>query len=259
MISHSKYLIRLDDASPYSDLKKWKRLEEIFDKYEVQPIIASIPDNKDKTIEYSAPNSKYWEWIKSMDKKGWTIALHGYQHLFHKIDRGKNIFPFYGRSEFSGLSLEEQRDKIRKGYMIFKKNQIKPTVWVAPGHCFDNNTLKALKLETDIRIISDGIAFNHFKKFDFQFIPQQLWDYKIRSFGLWTICLHPDTMSLDEINEFEKKLEFLSKSKKLASVKKLRFRDNKLSILDQLYSFYFWQKHSLKLFFKGENNYFLDG
>ena len=135
MIIRSKYLIRLDDASPYSDLKKWKLLEEIYDKHEVYPIIAFIPDNKDNTIEYSCSNSKYWEWIKSLDKKGWTIALHGYQHLFHKIDRKENIFPFYGRSEFSGLSLEQQRDKIRKGYMIFK-NHIKHTVWIAPGHCF---------------------------------------------------------------------------------------------------------------------------
>ena len=70
----------------------------------------------------------------------------------------------------------------------------------------------------------------------------------------------PDTMSLNEINEFEIFfLEFLSKSKKLTSVRKLKFKENKLSIWDQLYSFYFCQKHSLKLFLKGENNYFSDG
>ena len=137
--------------------------------------------------------------------------------------------------------------------MIFKKNQIKPTVWVAPGHCFDSITLKALKLETDIKIISDGIAFNQYKKFDFHFIPQQLWNYKIRPFGLWTICLHPDTMRVNEINVFEKKIEFLSKSKKLTSIKKLNFKDNKPSILDKFYSFYFWQKYNLKQLLKGDN------
>lgn len=250
MISCSKYLIRLDDASPYSNLKKWKRFEEIFEKYKVHPIIASIPDNKDKNIQYSSFNSKYWEWIKRMDKKGWSIALHGYQHLFHKIDRKKNILPYYGRSEFTGLSLQKQRDKIRKGFKIFIKNQINPTVWVAPGHCFDNNTLKALKLETDIKIISDGIAFNHFKKFNFHFIPQQLWNYKKKPFGLWTICLHPDTMSLNEINVFEKNIEFLSKTKKLTSIKNLELKGNKPKIWDRLYSFYFWQKYNLKSWLK---------
>ena len=253
MLCHSKYLIRLDDASPYSDLKKWKRLEEIFDKYEVHPIIASVPDNKDESIKYNSPNSKYWEWIKSLDKKGWTIALHGYQHLFHKIDRKKKIFPYYGRSEFSGLSLEQQREKIKKGYMIFKKNQIKPIVWVAPGHCFDINTLKAIKLETDIKIISDGIAFTPYKKFDFYFIPQQLWNFKLIPFGLWTICLHPDTMSLNEINLFEKKIEFLYETKKLTSVKKLKFKNVKPSIWDQLYSLYFWKKFNLKQLLKREH------
>lgn len=35
---------------------------------------------------------------------------------------------------------------------------IDPTVWIAPAHSFDKNTLIALKLETNIRIISDGFV-----------------------------------------------------------------------------------------------------
>ena len=246
MLKKSKYLIRLDDASHYSDLSKWKLFEQLFEKYEVKPIIAAIPYNKDTSIQYSSYNKLYWKWLQSMDIRGWSIALHGYQHLYHKIDRTKNLFPFYNRSEFSGLTLEEQKEKIKKGITIFKKNNIFPKVWVAPGHCFDLNTIEAIIQETDIKIISDGIAFNPYFKFNLHFVPQQLWDFKKRRFGLWTICLHPDTMSLNEIRLFEETIEFLHKEKKLTRIDKIIFKKKGPTVFDQLFSYYFWTKHNLK-------------
>ena len=151
-----------------------------------------------------------------------------------KIDRKKNIFPFYGRSEFSGLSLEEQRDKIRKGFKIFKKNQIKPTVWVAPAHCFDYITLHALELETDIKIISDGIAYSPYYFKGFYFIPQQLWKLKKKYFGIWTVCLHPDTMSDDEIQEFDKGLALLHNNCSFLDIDKIELIKRNKSLFDQM-------------------------
>jgi predicted deacetylase len=249
-MGNSKYLIRLDDASHYSDLSKWKLLDKLFDKYEVKPIIAAIPDNQDTSIQYDSYNQFYWEWLHSMDKRGWSIALHGYQHLYHKIDRKKNLLPFYNKSEFSGLALEEQKEKIKKAIAIFKKHNIFPKVWVAPGHCFDLNTINAILQESDINIISDGIAFNPYFKFNIYFVPQQLWGYKKRHFGLWTICLHPDTMSLNEIKLFEETVKFLYKEKKLTTIDKIRFIKKGPTFFDQLYSFFFWTKYNLKRLIK---------
>ncbi len=64
----------------------------------------------------------------------------------------------HNRSEFAGLALEEQREKVRKGVAVFQEHGIVPRVFFAPGHTFDRNTLKALALESDIRVICDTIA-----------------------------------------------------------------------------------------------------
>ena len=255
MLFKSKYLIRLDDASPYSNLKKWDRFEDIFNRYNILPIIAAIPDNCDDSIKYSNFNKFYWQWLRSMKEKEWSIALHGYKHLFHKIERRKNFFPFYARSEFSGLDLDKQRIKIKKAISLFKKNDINPKIWVAPAHCFDETTLEAIRLESDIYIVSDGIAFNPYYENNFHFIPQQLWGFKNRFFGTWTICLHPDTMTFDEIDIFEKRIKLLFKKGKLASVDKLKLQKNRRTIFDNLFSSCFWIKYNLKFFIKSKINY----
>lgn len=47
----AKYLIRLDDACPTFSLAKWQRFFNLFDKYGIKPIIAVIPDCKDKSLQ----------------------------------------------------------------------------------------------------------------------------------------------------------------------------------------------------------------
>lgn len=42
-----KYLIRLDDACPTMDAKKWQRIEDVFDTYGIRPMVGIIPANKD--------------------------------------------------------------------------------------------------------------------------------------------------------------------------------------------------------------------
>lgn len=37
-----------------------------------------------------------------------------------------------------------------------------------------------------------------FEKYDFKWIPQQIWHYRSMPFGVWTCCIHPN-----EINEVE--------------------------------------------------------
>ena len=46
----ARYLIRLDDACPQMHHEKWNKIEEIFDIFDIKPIVAIIPDNKDKTL-----------------------------------------------------------------------------------------------------------------------------------------------------------------------------------------------------------------
>jgi len=198
-----RYLIRLDDACDTLDIRKWNAIESILDEYNIKPIVAVIPKNEDISLHYSKKNEDFWRVVKNWQSKGWHIAIHGYKHVYHHIERERLIFPFYDRSEFAGLDLHTQCELMQKARAEFEKNDIYPALWVAPSHCFDDVTLEAIRRTTDIRVISDGIALSPYTDYGFSFIPQQLWWPKRKFFGTWTICLHPDTMSPTEIDAFE--------------------------------------------------------
>ena len=73
-----KYLIRLDDASHFSNLEKWNKVEYILNRYNVKPLVAVIPNNMDNNLMYSTINKNFWNMIKEWQIKGWEIAMHGY-------------------------------------------------------------------------------------------------------------------------------------------------------------------------------------
>ena len=79
----SQYIIRLDDASEYMDLPKWIFMEALLEKYNIRPIFGIIPKNEDKSLitkyEY---NPKFWELMHVWINKGWTPAMHGYEHRY---------------------------------------------------------------------------------------------------------------------------------------------------------------------------------
>jgi predicted deacetylase len=185
-----KYIIRLDDACPTNDLNKWSMFERALDKLNIKPIVCVIPENQDEVLFYAPKDEMFWQRVKRYQDKGWHIALHGYSHKYNSKKRG--LVPINAFSEFAGVTIEIQREKIRSGYKLLLANGIKPTIWVAPAHTFDKNTLKVLKEETDIRIISDGLAFYPYNDFGFFWIPQQLWEFFPRRVGVWTICTHLD-------------------------------------------------------------------
>lgn len=202
-----KYIMRLDDASEYMDLHNWMRMEKLLDRYGIKPIFGIIPKNADESIvsKYDY-NPEFWNYMHSWIKKGWIPAMHGYEHRYITTEGGLN--PVNQRSEFAGLPYEEQALKIREGYKILKNNEINPEIFFAPSHTFDENTLKAIKHETKIRIISDTIAWDIYKENDFYFIPQQSGSVRNIPFKVVTFCYHPNTM--DEVT-FQKLDWFLEK------------------------------------------------
>lgn len=240
--SSAKYLIRLDDACPTSKGSNWDYLESLFDDLKIKPIVAVIPDNVDKSLFYDKYNSLFWDRVRSWQEKGWTIGLHGYQHDMHETN-SKQILPIYNRSEFSGLSYSEQAIKIRNGYNILKNNGVNPTVWIAPAHCFNKITLKAVFNETPIRIVSDGIAFNQYFEERFHWIPQQLWDLEYKKKGLWTVCMHPNGMNERELKLFKNKL--ITFKSNIISLDKIILNKNNKSLKSKAFSFYFWNKYKL--------------
>lgn len=191
---NNKYLIRLDDACPTMNHANWQRMFDMLDYYCIRPMVGIIPHNEDITQQIDTEDSAFWEKAKEWEHKGYAIALHGYNHCY--ISNSGGINPLWNRSEFAGVEYETQCQKIRDGYAIFKENGLNPKYFFAPSHTFDDNTLRALKEHTDIRIISDTIATKPYKMDDFTIIPQlggHCVDIKIP--GIWTFCLHPSMMT----------------------------------------------------------------
>lgn len=192
----NKYLIRLDDACPTMDAAKWQRMEDILDHYGVRPMVGIIPHNEDPLQMIDVEDPDFWGKVSKWESKGWAIALHGYDHCYISNEGMKGLNPLWERSEFAGVSLEKQKEKIREGVQILRSHNIDPKYFFAPSHTYDSNTLRALKEESNIRVISDTIAIKPYKYGEFAIIPQ-LGGHcsKMIIHGVWTFCLHPSVMS----------------------------------------------------------------
>lgn len=199
------YILRLDDAAENMNLPNWQRMELLLDRYKIKPIYGIIPNNMDEDLLKYDKIDNFWSEMNRWKDKGWIPALHGYTHVFETNEGGIN--PVNNRSEFAGVPLEIQRDKIQNGIRILSENGIKPKIFFAPAHTFDMNTLEALKLESDIRIISDTVANDIYYENGFYFIPQQSGRCRKLPFKVTTFCYHPNIMSNED---FQNLIKFLS-------------------------------------------------
>lgn len=148
-----KILIRFDDICPTMNWELWNKAYELLDQYDVKPLIGVIPACEDPDLLLDTPRMDFWDYIRNLQRKGYTIAMHGYQHVF--VSNHKGVVNNRVGSEFAGLSYEEQYEKINKGKQIFDENGIITDIFFAPAHSYDMNTLKAIKAN-GFRYISDG-------------------------------------------------------------------------------------------------------
>jgi len=194
----AQYLLRIDDLCPTVSRRRWERILSLIEEFEIKPILAVVPDNRDRELMRDEPDPGFWARMRAMEAAGATIALHGYQHLCRNI--GKSLLPLHLHSEFCGISRDTQQQWIESGLQILRGQGLNPRVWVAPRHGFDSNTLAALR-RAGIKMLSDGLARAPFKRGGLIWIPQQLWGPAEKSKGLWTICMHPNTAREEQVEE----------------------------------------------------------
>lgn len=198
----AKYLIRLDDICPTMNWGNFIKLRKIFEENNIKPIIGIIPGNKDEQLNIENENEDFWNILKELKNNNWIVAQHGYQHLY--VNGNGGILNINKKSELSGLSYRAQLEKILMGKEILEKNlETKIEWWMAPAHSFDKNTCKVLK-ELNFKYITDGIALFPFEKFGLTWVPQQLWKPRKKLFGLWTICIHPNSVTNEFLNNLDK-------------------------------------------------------
>jgi len=201
----AQYLLRFDDICPTLNWSVWNEIEPHLNRLRIHPILAVVADNQDSGLRVGTSCNDFWERVRAWQKSGWTIGLHGYQHRYGTSESG--IVGLNTRSEFAGLSLDQQREKIRRAIEIFDREQVRPEVWIAPAHSFDHSTILALK-EQGIQYISDGFfLYPHRDTEGMLWVPQQLWRFRRRPFGVWTVCYHPNGWRDRQIKAFVDDIE----------------------------------------------------
>jgi peptidoglycan/xylan/chitin deacetylase (PgdA/CDA1 family) len=200
----ARYLVRFDDLCPTMNWQMWEEIEAALVAADVRPLLAVVPANEDRTLMVAPPADDFWARARGWQARGWAIGLHGYQHRY--VTREAGLVPLNDRSEFAGVPAEQQADKLRRAVEIFRRERITPDAWIAPGHSFDAATLAALK-QVGIGVVSDGFFLHPHRDPDgMLWIPQQLWGFRYRPFGLWTVCHHHNGWTAADLTRFRRDL-----------------------------------------------------
>lgn len=200
MIKQAKFIVRFDDICPTFRWDIWDEVVNILDNYNIKPIIAVIPNNEDPSLKNQEGKADFWEHIRAYQKKGWMIALHGFNHKYTNHKSG--IMGISANSEFAGIEYSIQYEKISSGVKIFERENVKVDAFIAPSHSFDKNTLKILK-EFNINVISDGHLEKPYMLNEMLWIPCQLWEhFNVSKPGIYTVCYHPDKWKGEQLLKF---------------------------------------------------------
>lgn len=156
-----KILLRFDDICPTMNWEQWDKAKTLLDSIGVTALLGVIPDNQDPDLLINEPRENFWEYIKQLQQQGYTIAMHGYQHVFDIQASGLSTLKKH--SEFAGHSYEEQNRRISEGKRILKEHGIETDVFFAPAHSYDDITLRALS-NNGFRFVSDGKSYKPYKR-----------------------------------------------------------------------------------------------
>lgn len=203
-------LFRLDDIAPGLKRENLSRLEVLFDKYSVKPLIGVVPDNRDDNLvvdEYSI--DEFWANVKRLQDKGWVVTLHGFNHVYTTETSGLlQANPF---SEFAGIDYDKQFEMIKSGKEMLEQHGLEVKGFMAPGHTFDLNTLKALR-ENGFSFVTDGYTDYPYIREGLKFVPCTT-DEAVIADKLDTMCIHLNNWNDDSFSKLE---EFLKSNSSAA-------------------------------------------
>jgi len=198
------YLLRFDDICPTMNWTVWRQIEAALIEHQLKPMLAVVPDNQDPTLKVDTAVKDFWEHVRQWQERGWTIALHGFQHRY--VSQHAGLVALRKKSEFAGLPAQEQQDKLQCAVQIFRQEGITPKVWIAPGNTFDAITVSLLP-RFGVQIICDGyFRFPFVCPQEMIWIPQQLFEFRSAPPGVWTVCFHHNHWNPSDTRQFEANL-----------------------------------------------------
>ena len=205
------FLIRLDDIAENMNWDLMEQATNLFDKFEIKPVLGIIPNNKDpELLSYPKKNINFWKQVRAWKNKGWEIAMHGNNHVYDKFCSKSDYLGLGGNSEFCSHTYENQLEKIKYGLDKFNNENIKIKTFFAPNHTFDDNTLLALK-NCGITEIVDGYGLMPYEENGIKFIPQLFYKMFALPFGIQTFQIHLNYFKQDDFDKLKKFIELNSK------------------------------------------------
>jgi predicted deacetylase len=194
----SKFVLRFDDIAPEMAWSKFDQIQNAMVTHDVKPIVGVVPHCLDPEIMVEPKNDRFWERVRHWNELGWTIAQHGYTHQYESADAG--VLGINNNSEFAGLPFEIQLEKLRNGKAIMEREGVWQPVFMAPAHSFDMETIRALE-ELNFRYLTDGYGLYPYRIDGITALPQLFAKPVNFGFGIYTICVHINSMSPTQIAE----------------------------------------------------------
>lgn len=225
-------LLRFDDLHSSMNWRMWDKIERLLDDYDIQPIVAVIPKNEDKSLVFGEINLETDTRFYEMHIKGYEVSLHGFNHVYDSFDAG--IFGLSKRSEFAGVNFDIQKTKLTEGIKIFEGFGVRPRCWVGPNHSYDNSTVQILN-ELGFQIISDGFhRIPYMLTENILLIPQQKWKMRANFPGIVTVCYHHNNWDESMFKKFAQDLQ--KNYRRIINVNKVisRYYNRKKQISDTM-------------------------
>ena len=226
----ARFLVRFDDVCATSNWTVWDLVEEVLVDLGMAPIVAVTPDNRSDRLVAGPADPRFWERVRRWQGLGWTIAMHGYQHVMTSADRG--LVGLRARSEWAGVPEDVQAANADAALAVFHRERVPVRTWVAPGHTFDSTTLEVLGAR-GIDTVSDGFARRPYTVDGMFWVPCQTWAVTPRRSGVWTVCLHVNTWDRDRVDGLRRDLQRVRHQ--VTDVESLRaeFAGRRPSLLDR--------------------------
>ncbi|MDE6664081.1 MAG: DUF2334 domain-containing protein [Lachnospiraceae bacterium] len=189
-----KIAVRMDDITPDMDWENFNFFLDLFEKAGISPLLGIVPDNRDKNLRRRSVNEDFYELMKSLEKKGFCLAMHGCYHVYTTESGG--LFPLNNFSEFAGLPYEEQKELLLHGKEQLKEKGIETDIFMAPAHSYDENTLKAL-IELGFTKMTDGFGSKPYTYNGMTFYPIsfRLGSSLKKKSGATTMVIHANTVT----------------------------------------------------------------
>lgn len=197
-----KITVRMDDITPDMEWKSFEAFTALFEKYGIAPLLGIVPQNADPNLQVDPPNPNFFDRMRQLQKKGYVLAMHGCRHVY-TTGRG-GLFPLNGESEFAGRPYEKQKELLSEGKKLLQAQGICPKIFMAPGHTFDRNTVKALR-ELGFLYITDGFGKGPYRRDHITYLPISF----LRRFcfsgrqGITTLVIHANHSTGEELARYE--------------------------------------------------------